>query len=120
VARRTLANDRRSQRRQISLAELLAAQPPTYDSECQPDDVIIEIDLARAFDGLSDPDQEILRLALWERLPISECAIVLGCATATARVRLFRARKRLGSLLPRISSAHPASDEARQRKESHA
>ncbi len=120
VARRMLANDRRSQRRQISLGELLAAQPPALSNERQPDDVIVELDLARAFDGLGDADQEILRLVLWEKLPIKDCALVLGCGTAAARVRLFRARKRLGRLLPQISSARVLSDEGRPRKESHA
>ncbi|MFD9657760.1 RNA polymerase sigma factor [Streptomyces olivochromogenes] len=120
VARRTLANDRRSQRRQTSLAELLAVQPPTLSSERQPDDVIIELDLAKAFDRLSLQDQEILRLTLWEELPIKECAIAMGCGTAAARVRLFRARKRLGKLVPEMGSARTLSDEGRLRKESHA
>ncbi|QIY72082.1 sigma-70 family RNA polymerase sigma factor [Streptomyces sp. RLB1-33] len=120
VARRTLANDRRSRQRQLSLAELLAVQPSAFSGERQPDDVIIEMDLAKAFDCLSLRDQEILRLTLWEKLPINECALAMGCGTATARVRLFRARKRLGGFLSEMDSARSLSDEVRSRKESHA
>ncbi|MER6443117.1 sigma-70 family RNA polymerase sigma factor [Streptomyces sp. NPDC001185] len=120
VARRTLANDRRSRQRQLSLAELLDFQPSRISGERQPDEVIVEMDLARAFDRLGFRDQEILRLTLWEKLPIDECAMVMGCGTATARVRLFRARKRLGGLLSGVDSARSLSDEGRSRKESHA
>ncbi|MFH9133694.1 RNA polymerase sigma factor [Streptomyces sp. NPDC017524] len=103
VARRTLANDRRSQRRQLSLTELLAAQPASFDSE-HADSVIAVADLAKAFGLLKEEDQEILRLAIWENLSVSGQARALECSMAAARVRLFRARKRLKKILHGFNS----------------
>lgn len=52
-------------------------------------------------------DKEILVLAAWEELSVSEIARVLGCSRANAAVRLHRARKRasalLGGLAPDVS-----------------
>lgn len=44
---------------------------------------------------LSPADRELLRLSAWEQLESGELAAVLGCTTATIRVRLHRARRRL-------------------------
>jgi RNA polymerase sigma-70 factor (ECF subfamily) len=49
---------------------------------------------------LTADDQEMLRLAYWERLTTVEAAYVLGCSPAAVRVRLHRARRRLAALLP--------------------
>ncbi|MFB7999811.1 RNA polymerase sigma factor [Streptomyces sp. NPDC056002] len=120
VARRTLANDRRSQQRQLKLAELLVDQRPAGDYGPHPDDVIAELDLVKAFDLLSTNDQEVLGLALWEELSISESGKALGCSAASARVRLFRARKRLRTLLAKNSASQTISGGDRARKEAHA
>ncbi|MFC8263328.1 RNA polymerase sigma factor [Streptomyces sp. NPDC057291] len=94
VARRTLANAHRSQRRRGTLTEMLAAQRRhLVDDEA--DSVIVDLSLARAFDALSDADQEVLRLAVWEELPARQAAAVLGCTAAAFHVRLHRARTRL-------------------------
>ncbi|MBK3597025.1 MULTISPECIES: RNA polymerase sigma factor [Streptomyces] len=118
VARRTLANDRRSQRRQVSLTELLAAQPATFDSSEHADSAIAMADLVKAFGRLKEEDQEILRLAIWENLSASDQATVLRCSTAATRVRLFRARKRLKKILHGFDSSYGAS--ARVKEQSHA
>ncbi|WP_369263519.1 RNA polymerase sigma factor [Streptomyces sp. R35] len=120
VARRTLANDRRAQQRQLSLAELLAVQPPPLNTERQPDDVLVEMDLAKAFDLLDEKDREVLRLALWERISLTQCAQVLECSVPTVRVRLFRARKRLRKHLPDAGAIKFSGDDGRVRRESHA
>ncbi|WP_327219130.1 sigma-70 family RNA polymerase sigma factor [Streptomyces cyaneofuscatus] len=117
VARRTLANDRRSQRRQLSLTELLAAQPASFGSE-HADSVIAVADLAKAFSLLREEDQEILRLAVWENLSASGQARVLECSKTTARVRLFRARKRLRKILQGSKSTVGAG--VRVEEQSHA
>lgn len=52
-------------------------------------------DLARAMRGLSESDQEVLRLVLWEELTVSEAAVALECTAVAARVRMHRARRRL-------------------------
>jgi RNA polymerase sigma factor (sigma-70 family) len=53
-----------------------------------------------ALASLRERDRELIRLTEWERLEISEAAMVLGLRPGTARVRLHRARRAL--------AAHPA------------
>lgn len=56
----------------------------------------------RALDALAtlaETDQEILRLYAWESLSLNEIAVALHISSATARVRLHRARKRLEEAL---------------------
>ncbi|GAA4744446.1 RNA polymerase sigma factor [Nocardioides endophyticus] len=53
-----------------------------------------------ALASLREPDRELIRLTEWERLSITEAAVVLGLRPGTARVRLHRARRTL--------AAHPA------------
>lgn len=55
--------------------------------------------IARALGLLAPGDAEVLRLAYWEDLPLSDVAFVLGCATGAAKVRLHRARRRLQEVL---------------------
>ncbi|MEM9133131.1 MAG: sigma-70 family RNA polymerase sigma factor [Actinomycetota bacterium] len=96
VARRVVANQRRSDRRRSELSDRLRAgfvghgiDPPSLD----------EIEdlhrVARAMKALSDDDAEILRLASWEELRPAEIATALGIGTGAVRQRLHRARRRL-------------------------
>jgi RNA polymerase sigma-70 factor (ECF subfamily) len=52
-----------------------------------------------ALDRLSPRDREVLQLVLWDDLDHATAARVLGCGTAAYKVRLHRARRRLGRLL---------------------
>jgi RNA polymerase sigma-70 factor (ECF subfamily) len=91
VARRVLANQRRAVRRQTSLVHRLPSLvtgPPAGDG------LILE-----ALAALGDGDRELLLLVAWEGLSITDAALVLGCRTATARMRLHRARRRLAAQL---------------------
>lgn len=57
---------------------------------------VVSADLwAKGFAGLSDQDQEILRLVAWENLSPRDAASVLGCSVTAFNVRLHRARNRL-------------------------
>ncbi|MGW6486188.1 RNA polymerase sigma factor [Streptomyces sp. NPDC055056] len=94
VARRTLANNRRSQQRRGTLVEMLEAQPQREVRDYA-DTVVSDMSLARAFGHLSDEDKEVLRLTIWEELPARQAAQVVGCTTAAFHVRLHRARTRL-------------------------
>jgi RNA polymerase sigma-70 factor (ECF subfamily) len=58
-----------------------------------------------AMAGLSETDQEILRLIGWEELTLGEAATVLGCNRATAAVRLHRARRRLTAAMTSSTAA---------------
>jgi RNA polymerase sigma-70 factor (ECF subfamily) len=101
VARRVLANARRGERRRLALADRLRTHltdvvPPPDDSGS---------DVVRALGGLSEDDQELLRLVAWEELARDEIAIVLGISRAAVRVRLHRARRRLAEQLEALAAA---------------
>jgi RNA polymerase sigma-70 factor (ECF subfamily) len=110
TARRTLANAHRADRRRGSLVELLASQPWRHahdHAESQSE----RMALALAFEALSDSDQEILRLSVWEALPSREAAVVLGCSPATFHVRLHRARTRLRQRLVDLRTAEQRDED---------
>jgi RNA polymerase sigma-70 factor (ECF subfamily) len=102
VARRVLANHHRSLRRTADLAARLRNELASVTASAEPDAAPY---VSRAFDQLSEADQEILRLVAWEELTPREVAVVLGCTVSTARVRLHRARRRFASAL-RETSPH--------------
>jgi RNA polymerase sigma factor (sigma-70 family) len=55
--------------------------------------------LARALDELPRTDAHLLALTALEGYPLAEAATILGLTAGAARVRLFRARKRLRAKL---------------------
>lgn len=57
-----------------------------------------------ALDGLSETDAEVLRLVVWEQLPIADVAAVLGVGPEAARQRLHRARRNLARQYDRLHS----------------
>jgi len=104
VARRLLANHWRAQR---------AAPPgvPLTETATMADrhDAVTDLlDVRSALAGLSEDDQEILRLVGWEQLSLAEAALVLGCGTTAAKVRLHRARRRLRDALADRTSPLPS------------
>jgi RNA polymerase sigma-70 factor, ECF subfamily len=97
IARRVLANRRRADRRQQDVAARLV-QEASLESEQVADAKPILEALAR----LSQPDQEALMLAAWDGLGSGEAAQVLGCSPVAFRLRLHRARRRLGNELGQL------------------
>jgi RNA polymerase sigma-70 factor (ECF subfamily) len=95
VARRVLANQRRSDRRRDALAQRLAAHAAPTDRPAVGGDV----SLLRALARLSEQDCEALMLVAWEGLDRRRAAAALGCRPGTLGVRLHRARRRLARLL---------------------
>jgi RNA polymerase sigma-70 factor, ECF subfamily len=100
VARRVLANQRRSRDRHLRLMRRIEAEPGTRfitdPAEAGPDP-----ELAAALASLSPADQEILRLWAWEQLEPRELGPVLGVSVNAATIRLSRARARLAKALTR-------------------
>ena len=120
VARRVLANQRRGNRRRTGLSVRLRTQDPgTVDVEgsvlAAEDRRTVLAALAR----LREPDQEILRLAVWEELPHREIASVVGCGEAAVAVRLHRARNRLAREIEKEErrTGHEASESPGRRAE---
>jgi RNA polymerase sigma factor (sigma-70 family) len=96
IAARTIANQRRSQRRLQALRQRLRGQRPLLpdrpDTSAGNDEwQAVLAALARLPSG----EQELLRLIAWEDLSQAELAAVLGCSENAAAIRLHRARRRL-------------------------
>lgn len=109
IARNTLANQRRGQRRHLRLIERLEAEP-TRDTEPDPADLGTEPELAEALATLSEDDREVLRLWAWEQLEPREIASVLDITVNAATLRLSRARSRLADELVRQDRASPGHE----------
>lgn len=103
VARRVLANHRRSASRFARLTRRVATHvpdpPPGPDTEAI-DHLEAEAMLA-ALTKLPERDQEVLRLTYWEELPHAEIAPIIGCSTEAVHVRRYRAERRLANALAR-------------------
>jgi RNA polymerase sigma-70 factor (ECF subfamily) len=104
VARRVLANQRRTDGRLIALhrrlespnlsashpatAELAESAAHTSDSE-----------VLAALAVLTPLEREAITLLAWDELSAEEASIVLGCSTTAFYVRVHRARRRLAAAL---------------------
>lgn len=101
VARNSIANARRSERRvralDVELARLAAVARPTTSGA---DDIALDRDtMLRGLAALSEDQREALLLVAWDGLSPGQAAAVLGVSTASFHVRLHRARRRLGALV---------------------
>jgi RNA polymerase sigma-70 factor (ECF subfamily) len=98
IARRVLANERRTVQRQNAFLDRYAADlvgPITVEPATQPG----AGDILAAFKRLRESDREVLLLVAWEGLTPSEAARVMGESPLTYRVRLHRARRQFARLL---------------------
>jgi RNA polymerase sigma-70 factor (ECF subfamily) len=98
VARRVLANHRRSQTRFGRLLERLKLTTPGIDPG-QPAIAGRDPDVSSAMDRLPPTDAEVLRMWAWEELAPGEIALALGITPNAASIRLHRAKGRLRELL---------------------
>jgi RNA polymerase sigma-70 factor, ECF subfamily len=111
VARRCLANQRRSHGRRIRLTDrMISHRLPGDDSD--PQDRIERRDptLDAAIRTLSIAEQEIVRLWAWEQLEPREIAIVLDLTPNAVSVALSRSRRKLAEQLEKMSP--PRQDRA--------
>jgi RNA polymerase sigma factor (sigma-70 family) len=98
VARRVLANQRRSDNRRRALGERLAAERAPGGAD--PAERLAEVDaVAGALARLRPDDREALMLSAWEGLDNAGAARASGCSRAAFAVRLHRARGRLAQAL---------------------
>ncbi len=94
TTKRVLANHRRGASRRTALSNKLVEHQCT-DGPIP--DTIIDLDndeaiISQALEMLSDRDQELIRLDVFEGLSHAEIAEVLDCREAQVRSRLYRAR----------------------------
>lgn len=108
VARRVLANARRSAERRLRLGERLRrelASAPLPDPEDEHEAEAVRAAVRR----LPDAYREVLLLNAWEGLRPAEIATVTDVAPATARTRLHRARHQLRLELETLESGDAKS-----------
>lgn len=99
IARRTLANQRRGQRRAVRLVERLQSEPAEHQPD--PGEALGDPQLEHALRQLNDQDQEIVRLWAWEQLEPREIAVALEISPNAAALRLSRAKKKLSQEMTR-------------------
>lgn len=108
IARNTVANSKRSNRRRGRLEARASSQP--VELEPGPEPQVVQREAARrvlaALKQLRPAEQEILRLKAWEQLSNAEIAEVMGLTVRAVDSRLMRARKKLS----RKASASKTSD----------
>jgi RNA polymerase sigma-70 factor, ECF subfamily len=107
VARRCLANHRRSDQRRDALVDRLLAEPGAVGVPASDGDR--DRDLVAAMAALSADDREIVRLWAWEGLPPREIAVVLGISANAAAIRVHRAKQRIAA----ASAAETRKNEGR-------
>ncbi|MEU6380629.1 sigma-70 family RNA polymerase sigma factor [Streptomyces sp. NPDC046909] len=111
VARNCLANAVRGQGRRRRLVDRLGHDDTAHRRhiEAGPDAETPGAWVHEALARLSPADQEVLRLTAWEELGIDEVAVVLGCGSRAASMRLHRARRRLRAEIDRTSPTSTTS-----------
>ena len=95
VTRGSLANATRAAYRQWRLVDRLSLAQSRASSE----PVLDDADVHDALGRLPEQDRELVRLWAWEQLAPHEIAVVLGVTPNAVRIRLHRARAKLGQLL---------------------
>ena len=98
VARRVLANQRRSDGRRSALTARIGSSEPIAGTVVERDQSDHPAVLA-ALAQLAPRDRDAITLIAWDGLEAEEAATVLGCSRATFYVRLHRAKKRLAEAL---------------------
>lgn len=118
VAKRCLANHRRSDRRRLRLAGRVASHAPTNLDDHGPTTGEVESPLlAAALADLDDSERELIRLWAWEQLEPREIAIVLDTTANAVSLRLTRAKKKLAASLERQDRSRAGHEEFGHRKE---
>ena len=112
VTRKTLADQRRTRDRHMSLIRKLASQPEASENVPDPgEEVPVRAAVLDVLATLRPADQELLRLVAWEGLTNAEIAVVLGCPRPVIGVRLHRARQRFRVALAAHDEADPVARE---------
>ena len=101
VARRVLANHRRTESRRANLVVAIENELHLVSSSV---DGVESGRIAAAFAQLRDDERELLLLVAWEELDGAAVAVVLGCSRNAARIRVHRARRRFAHALTAVDN----------------
>ena len=114
VARNTVRTFDRTNRRVIRLRTRLNGHAATAIASPETQ-VVAGLEYQRimtCFDRLSESDQEVLRLRLWEELSVPEIAVVFDCSEKAASKRYQRALARLDRRVEALDSRSIIRDQA--------
>jgi RNA polymerase sigma-70 factor (ECF subfamily) len=120
VARRVLANHRRTDVRRERLERRLAAVGDGH-RDVEPD--VAHAELGAALRGLTDDDRAVVIMRCWDGLTVGEIAALLECSPNAVSIRLHRARRQLAARLASkglavdghvISTAEPRKQQAHE------
>ncbi|QBJ96438.1 RNA polymerase sigma factor [Rhodococcus sp. ABRD24] len=96
VARNTMSNHRRTDRRRDALTEKMARIEQVAGSAPGADITVTDrAEVLAALAALTSTEREALLLTAWDGLSAAEAARVVGCSVPAMHVRLFRARRRM-------------------------
>lgn len=110
VARNTIANRRRHERRQDSLTDVAADLARMAGPAAGADRSVLErATLLEALAGLTDLEREAVLLIAWDALSSRDAAAVAGCSVRAFEVRLSRGRARLDRALDESGSSRAAA-----------
>jgi len=105
VARRVLANQRRSYKRYAALGRKLSGIGVPEDPS--PEVIVLrrseDQEILDAVERLRPEDQEILRLAVWEELPHRQIAEMIGTSAHAITQRIYRITRQLSGEIERSS-----------------
>lgn len=102
VARRALADSRRSQNRQDALRSRLSVVERVTAAADGPERAGDREVVLAALDQLRVDDSELLRLVYWDDLSCRQAAESLGCSVTALKVRLVRARRRFQQAIQQL------------------
>ncbi len=108
IARRCLANRRRSDVRQANVVDRLMGE---RDAPPGDGDELLWVALA----DLDADDREIVRLWAWEELQPREIAVVLDISANAAAIRVHRAKRRLADAVERATGRKSHTDAGHRR-----
>lgn len=120
VARRVLANERRSTVRRERLVAKLAAEPtghpaaqPSRGSAADVGDLgALDIEVP-GLDDLTSEEREAVLLRYWDDLSVRDIADLVGCSANAVSLRLHRARRKLSASIdgkPGAARGHVESE----------
>jgi RNA polymerase sigma factor (sigma-70 family) len=105
VARRVLANQRRSHKRYAALGRKLSSIGEPADPS--PEVIVLrrseDQEILNAVERLRPEDQEILKLAVWEELPHRQIAEMIGTSAHAITQRIYRITRQLAGEVERPS-----------------
>lgn len=110
TAANVIQQEVRGTRRRWDLQDRVEREPGPTEVDDPAGEVTDRLLVRQTLAQMSERDQEVLRLAEWERLSLPDIAAVLESSVATVRVRLHRARRRFAERLARAQADRAQAD----------